>query len=135
MTPDNLRERDITVLRCIRDGKNDVFEIRKATTLSNREVNYAITKLEQQELIEVFRPDGRIEREVDGQPKEFKAPKHATIIEHGLMTLKETDFDDERVQDMSRGELVKRVRELEERMDEMERGFESFRQQVLEEIE
>jgi hypothetical protein len=49
----------------------------------NHEVNYCFTKLAEQDLIRVEKPDGMVERVVDGQPREFQAPKQATLTDRG----------------------------------------------------
>ena len=130
-----LRDKDRAVLECIRDGDNDVQQIKAATTLSKREVNYSFQKLEDQGFIEVSRADGQVERVIDGQKRVFDAPKEATLTDYAVQYLQSVDRDSNRYQDLSRDELVARIHDLEDRVDQLESGFESFRQQVLQKLD
>lgn len=129
----SLRDKDYAVLECIRDGDNDIQQIKAATTLTKREVNYAFEKLEDQDFIEISRPDGQVERIIDGQKRVFDAPKEGTLTEKAVQYLQSTEKRT-RYEDLSREELVERVHDLEDRVDRLENGFESFRQQVLQKL-
>lgn len=128
---DHLRDVDHEVLCCIRDGEDDVQKIKAATTLSKRQVNYAFEKLEDLGLIEVSRPEGQVERVIDGQKRVFDAPKEAELTETGVKVLRFTDDEPSRYQDLSREELVETIHDLENRIDTLEDSFEAFRKQVL----
>lgn len=130
-----LRDKDRAVLECIRDGDNDVQQIKAATTLSKREINYAFEKLEELDFIEVTRPDGQVERIIDGQKRVFDAPKEATLTDDAVQYLQATNQDSNRYHDLSRDELVAKIHDLEDRVDRLESGFESFRQQVLQKVD
>lgn len=130
-----LRDKDRAVLACIRDGDSDVQQIKAATTLSKREVNYSFQKLEDLDFIEVSRPDGQVERIIDGQKRVFDAPKEATLTEDAVQYLQSVDRDSNRYQDLSRDELVNKIHDLEDRIDRLENGFESFRKQVLDKLD
>jgi len=130
-----LRDEDHAVLCCIRDGDDDVQKIKAATTLSKRQVNYAFDKLEDLGLIEVSRPDGQVERVIDGQKRVFDAPKRATLTEHAVDYLRSTETENTQYSDLSKEELVETVHELEERIDRLENGFEGFRKQVLQKLD
>jgi Fic family protein len=130
-----LRDKDRAVLTCIRDGDNDVQQIKATTTLSKREINYSFEKLEEMRFIDVSRPDGQVERIIDGQKRVFDAPKEATLTEDAIQYLQSTANDGDRYQDLTRDELVRTVRDLEARIDRLESGFESFRQQVLQKLD
>jgi len=132
---ESLRDKDHAVLTCIRDGQNDVQQIKAATTLSKREVNYAFEKLDDMNFIEVSRPDGQVERVIDGQKRVFDAPKKATLTDHAVQYLHTAEQDTTRYDDFSRDELVERIHDLEDRIDRLENGFESFRQQVLHKLD
>lgn len=54
------------VLQCISEGRDDIQLITAATTLTNSKVNWRFQKLESLGLIEVEKPDGMVERVVDG---------------------------------------------------------------------
>lgn len=133
-----LREKDVTVLQALLDGSEDLFEVRQATTLSNRETNYIFDKLADDGLIEVTPQDGRVTRVVDGQEKSFEAPKKARVTESGVRAVDEfheQGRSTESHMDMEREELVTRVRELESRVERLESGMSSFRKQVLAKLE
>lgn len=133
---DRLNAKDLTVLQAVRDGCEDVFEITRATTLSNREVNYSLDEksLADMGLVELSRPDGRVVREVDGEMRSFQAPKRVALTGKGVDVLDTVD-DVERYRGMEWGELVERVRDLENRMDRLENGFATFRRQVMEKLD
>jgi len=133
-TEEPLRDKDGAVIACIRDGDNDVQQIKATTTLSKREVNYSFEKLEELDFIEISRPDGQVERIIDGQKRVFDAPKEATLTEQAIQYLQSTNQDSTKYQDLSREELVHKIHDLEDRVNRLERGFESFRQQVLQKV-
>jgi len=133
-SPETLREKDVTVLRCIQHGEQDVQKITAATTLSNSQVNYSFEKLEDNNLIEVEKPDGMVDRVVNGQRQVFEAPKRATLTDAGEAYLTSNEHD-QRYEDMSHEELVEHVHELDARIDELEDAFEAFRKQVLQKLD
>jgi len=127
-----VRDKDYTVLTCIRNGDTDVQQIKAATTLSKNEVNYSFTKLEDLGLIDVMRPTGRVERVIEGQKRVFDAPKPAHLTDKGDDYFDWTDrtADTDRYQELSRDELVRRITELEQRVDELETAVTTFQRQV-----
>lgn len=127
---ETLREKDRAVLRHIDEGNDDVQHITAATTLENHEVNYCFRKLEDQGLIEVEKPDGMVERVIDGQKRVFEAPKQARPTEKGERCLDQAPEGEEKYEEMTRDELVETVRELEARIADLRRSFEVFREQV-----
>jgi predicted transcriptional regulator len=129
----NLRDKDQTVLQQIHSGNNDTQQITEATTLSNREVNYCLTKLEDQGLIQVHKPEGMVERVVNGQKRVFEHPKRAEITEMGENKLK-SQPDNDMYENMDRIEMVERIRALESRVSDLEQELELFRQQVLQKL-
>lgn len=131
---DSLRDKDDTVLHCIQDGQRDVQQITETTTLSNSEVNYSFDKLEDFGLIAVEKPDGMVDRVVNGQRQVFEAPKQASLTDRGRSYLAST-VPGKRYQDMSREELVKRVHEIEEDVSDLEEAFEAFRKQVRQKLD
>jgi len=129
---DRLREKDLTVLNLLSQGEDDVQRVTSSTTLTNSEVNYCFQKLEDMELITVSKPDGTVTRVIDGTKQVFEAPKKADLTEFGE-TVVETKIDGEtgeRFEDLSRKELVRKVHQLEEEIEGIERRFELFRKQV-----
>jgi predicted transcriptional regulator len=126
-----LRDKDQTVLHHIQEGRDDIQKITEATTLENHEVNYCFQKLEKLGLIEVKKPDGRVERVIDGQKRVFEAPKEAVLIkkgEHYLEHSEQKDLDE--YENLSHRELVKKVHELENELEHLERSFSIFQTQV-----
>ncbi len=103
--------------------------------MSKREINCAFEKLEELDFIDVTRPGGRVERIIDGQKRVFDAPKEATLTDDAVQYLQATNQDSNRYHNLSRDELVAKVHDLEDRVDRLESGFESFRQQVLQKVD
>ena len=133
MTP--LRDKDRVVLTCIGNEKDDVQKITNATTLENHHVTYAFEKLEGQGLIQVEKPDGMVEREINGQKRVFQAPKQAELTEQGRKRLEKEEEDLYEYENLTHRELVDKTRRLENRVEELERKFEVFRQQVQDQIQ
>jgi len=127
-----IRAKDHTVLACIRDGVDDVQQIKAATTLSKNEVNYSFSKLEDHGYIEITRPEGTVERVIDGQKRVFDAPKEASLTQQAAAYFEWTDRTEaiDTYREMSRAELVERVYDLEQQVDELQQAFETFRGQV-----
>lgn len=127
----SLRDTDRVVLQCIQKGQNDVQKITAETTLENHHVSYSFEKLENYEMVTVNKPDGMVERVIDGQKRVFQAPTEARLTKKGKQFLEEqVDEDLDRYEDMSRKELIERVKQLEEQVDELEQKFEVFQKQV-----
>jgi len=78
-----LDEKSRTVLRCIAQGKDDTQKITAATSLDKSAVNYRFQKLHDLDLITVEKPDGKVERVIDGRRYVFDAPKQAALTEEG----------------------------------------------------
>jgi hypothetical protein len=127
-----IREKDHTVLACIRGGVDDVQQIKATTTLSKNEVNYSFSKLAEHGFIDVSRPEGTVERVIDGQKRVFDAPKVAVLTRKAAAYFEWTDRTEtiDTYREMSRAELIERVYELEQRVDELQQAFETFRRQV-----
>lgn len=129
-----VREKDAAVLDCIENGENDIQLITSATILSNSEVNYSFRKLESLELIEVQKPDGTVDRVVNGTRQVFEAPKKATLTELGedYCIQEESCVDQHR--SLSKDELSDKVRELETQVDDLETRLKMFQSQVQQKL-
>jgi hypothetical protein len=123
-----LRDKDRTVLYQIHEGNTDIQQITEATTLSNRETNYCFNKLDDHGLIEVEKPDGMIERTIDGQKRVFEHPKQAQLTNKGQEHLSENP--PQNYEDLSHKELVQKVRTLEKDVEELKTSLDTFREQV-----
>ena len=131
MTDHELRDKEHVILQQIQSGNNDVQKITSATTLENHHVTYAFEKLEEVGLLTVSKPEGTVERVIDGQKRVFQHPKQAELTEQGEQYLEREDLEDvEMYEDLSHRELVEKVHELEEQIEELENKFEVFRNQV-----
>jgi len=128
MTGEELREKDREVLRQIADGNNDVQKITSATTLENHEVNYCFTKLQNLDLIQVEKPGGRVTREINGQRRNFQAPKTASITSEGQQLLEETSSETQH-RNLTQEELVDKIHSLENRVSQLENQLNTFKQQ------
>jgi len=136
MTEAELRDKEHVILEQVSSGNDDVQKITSATTLENHHVTYAFQKLEELGLMEVSKPDGRVERVIDGQKRVFQHPKQAELTGKGEAYLAESGAEDlEMYEDLDRRELVEKVRELEGRVDSLEKKFEVFREQVQRNLE
>jgi predicted transcriptional regulator len=133
--PEQLRDKDWTVLHQIQNGHTDIQQITSATLLENHEVNYCFRKLEELSLIEVQKPEGMVERIVNGQRRVFEAPKKAQITEQGQQLLQKDNRTTENdLEDLTHRELVKRVHQLEHEVNQLQRSLEAFKKQVQQTI-
>jgi len=131
MTEPELRDKERLVLTQVEQGNDDVQKITEATTLENHHVTYAFQKLEQHSLIHVSKPDRMVERVIDGQKRVFQHPKQAELTEKGREYLEDSEAEDlGQYENLSRKELVQKVHRLENRLDELEKTFQVFREQV-----
>jgi len=131
MTDHELRDKEHVILQQTQSGNNDVQKITSATTLENHHVTYAFEKLEELGLLEISKPEGTVERIINGQKRVFQHPKEAELTEQGKQFLENTDREDlDEYENLSHRELVEKTHELENRVEELERKFEVFRDQV-----
>lgn len=131
MTDHELRDKEHLILQQVDSGNDDVQKITQETTLENHHVTYAFEKLEELGLVEVSKPEGTVERVIDGQKRVFQHPKQAELTEQGEQYLEHSEQKDlDEYEDLSHGELVERVHSLENQVEELERKFEVFRDQV-----
>lgn len=131
MTSPELRDKDHHILQQIHQGNDDVQKITSATTHENHHVTYAFQKLEDLGLVEVSKPEGTVERVIDGQKRVFQHPKQAELTEEGEKYLQgsEREHIDE-YDDLSHNELVEKIHRLEKQIEELDKKFEVFRDQV-----
>jgi predicted transcriptional regulator len=135
MTEPELRDKEHLILQQIQSGNNDVQKITSQTTLENHHVTYAFQKLEELQLIEVSKPDGRVERIIDGQKRVFQHPKQAELTQKGEQYLEHSDQEDiDQYENLSHRELVDKIHQLEDRTKELENRLELFQQQVKREF-
>ncbi|MFB1064805.1 hypothetical protein [Natrinema sp. H-ect4] len=128
---DQVRDKDHVVLQHVEEGRDDVQKITAETTLENHHVSYSFDKLEDLGLVVVNKPDKMVERVVDGQKRVFQHPKQAELSDEGLKYLEESDSEDvTEYEDMSHGELVERVVDLEQEVDELNESFRLFKKQI-----
>lgn len=126
-----IRDKDRLILTQIKHGNNDVQKITEATTLENHHVTYAFEKLEELALLDVSKPSGTVERVIDGQKRVFQHPKQAELTEKGRQYLEHSEEEDlDEYENLSHSELVEKVHRLENRLDELEKTFQVFREQV-----
>jgi predicted transcriptional regulator len=126
-----LRDKDQAVLHAIQKGHNDTQKITEHTTLKNHHVRYSLKKLENQGLIQLKKPDGMIERKINGQKRVFQAPLQAEPTQKGLNHLEKTDQEDlEAYENLSHKELVEKVRQLEAEIETLQHSLKAFRRQV-----
>jgi predicted transcriptional regulator len=131
---DQLRPKDQAVLQAVRDGDTDVQRITEATTLENHEVNYCFTKLQQLGLIDIEKRDGYVTRVVNGQERTFQTPKKAHLTDLGRELELHNGEEIDHYEDLTHGELVEKVYQLESEIEQLRLTFESFQKQVKDEI-
>jgi predicted transcriptional regulator len=128
MTTSELRDKDHHILQQIHQGNNDVQKITSATTHENHHVTYSFQKLEDLGLVEVLKPEGTVERIIDGQKRVFQHPKQAELTDKGKQTLEETEQEElGEYEDMSHNELVEKVHQLENELSDIRSSLESFK--------
>lgn len=128
---EQLREKDRAVLRNISEGRDDVQKITSKTTLENHHVTYSFEKLEDLDLLEVEKPDGNVERVIDGQKRVFQHPKQAHLTEKGKGVVDDLGEDaGSRYSDLTHSEVVEKLGELENRVDDLESKMNVFKKQV-----
>ena len=138
-----LREKDRVVLTLIAAGQIDVRAIREATetrtgvaTLSNAEINWAVDKLSDAGLVTVERfPGERVTRTVAGQQRSFDRPKEVQLTPRGEQVAAQLDEGLGQYAPMEHGELVRTVRQLDQRMADLEETMELQRQQLLQKLQ
>jgi predicted transcriptional regulator len=131
MTKPQLRDKEQIILQQIQSGNDDVQKITSETTLENHHVTYAFQKLEELDLLEVSKPEGTVERIINGQKRVFQHPKQAELTDKGKQYLENTDREDlDQYENLSHSELVEKIHRLENRVEELEKKFEVFRDQV-----
>lgn len=135
MNFEEIRDKDRVVLECIAEGSNDIQLITAETTLDNAAVNYCFRKLSDAEFIVVEKPEGMVDRVINGTRQVFEAPKQATLTSKGRKYLEQVNEDadgseSDQFRRMTRDELIERVRELEHTVQELETEVEGIRQNV-----
>jgi hypothetical protein len=133
---ESLRDKDKAVLQAIHNGAETVTEIREATTLSNREINYSLTEysLEQLDLVEINRSEGREWQKINGQEKNIWKPKKIKLTDQGIQKITELQTESTKYEDMTRRELIQRIHQLEKRQDRLENTFKDFRTKVMKQL-
>ncbi|WP_336328312.1 hypothetical protein [Halovenus sp. HT40] len=135
MTEPELREKEQIILQQVDSGNDDVQKITSETILENHHVTYAFEKLEELDLLEVSKPDGTVERVINGQKRVFQHPKQAELTQKGEQYLEDTDREDlDEYKNLSHSELVEEVHRLENQVSELEEKFETFQKQVQRQI-
>ncbi|RJX51907.1 hypothetical protein [Halonotius pteroides] len=135
MTEPELRDKEQIILQQVDSGNDDVQKITQATTLENHHVTYAFKKLEELDLLTVSKPDGTVERIIDGQKRVFQHPKQAELTEKGEHHLQQADTQElDEYENLSHHELVKQVHRLEQELAEVRESFQLFREQVKREL-
>jgi predicted transcriptional regulator len=131
MTEPELRDKDHVILEKISEGLDDTQKITSETTLQNHEIRYSLKKLQDKGLIELEKPDDMVERVINGQKRVFQAPLQAEPTEKGLQTLNEQNQEGlEKYEDLTHGELVEKVRDLEDEVDKMRESFRLLKRQI-----
>lgn len=131
MTKPELRDKEKIILQQIQSGNDDVQKITSATTLENHHVTYAFQKLQEIDLLQVSKPDGTVERVIDGQKRVFQHPKQAKLTQKGEQYLEQSETQKlDEYENLSHRELVEKTHQLERQIEELERKFEVFRDQV-----
>ena len=136
MTEDQLRDKDRIILTAVSNGNDDVQKITAQTTLENHHVTYAFQKLEELDLVQVEKPDGYVQRQINGQKRVFQHPKQAELTEQGRQILEQQNQEDlERYENLTHQELVEKIHSLEKQVGELENKLQVFQKQVQNSIE
>lgn len=136
MTEDQLRDKDRIILTAVSNGNDDVQKITAQTTLENHHVTYAFQKLEELDLVQVDKPDGYVQRQINGQKRVFQHPKQAELTEQGRQILEQQNQEDlEKYENLTHQELVEKIHSLEKQVGELENKLQVFQKQVQNSIE
>jgi predicted nuclease with TOPRIM domain len=76
-----------------------------------------------------------VEREINGQKRVFQAPKQAELAEQGQERLEQEEEDPDQYENLTHRELVEKVHRLNNRIEELEKKLEVFREQVQQRLE
>ncbi|PSP57014.1 hypothetical protein BRC72_11475 [Halobacteriales archaeon QH_7_66_36] len=135
MTDHELRDKEHLILQQVEQENDDVQKITQDTTLENHHVTYAFQKLEKLGLVEVSKPEGTVERVIDGQKRVFQHPKKAELTGKGKQHLKHSEREDiDEYENLSQRELVEKVNRMEAEIEDLQGSLESFRRQVQEHL-
>lgn len=126
-------DRETTILELVDNGYSDFQRLREQVALTWRQVDYSLKKLEDAGLVTTEQQDGYITREVDGQRRKFKAPRTISLTDDGTNYL-EHHTSKQAYRDMEREELIEKLYSLEQRVETLETGLESFRKQVMDKL-
>jgi predicted transcriptional regulator len=131
MTEPELRDKEHLILQQVDSGNDDVQKITSTTTLENHHVTYAFQKLEELDLLTVSKPDGTVERIIDGQKRVFQHPKQAELTDKGEQCLQQAETKElQEYENLTHSELVEKVHRLETEISEVNKQFSTFREQV-----
>jgi polyhydroxyalkanoate synthesis regulator phasin len=75
-----------------------------------------------------------VERVIDGQKRVFQAPKQAELTEQGQERLKKVEEDLDEYENLTHRELVEKVHQLEDQVEDLEGRLSMFRKQVQEKL-
>lgn len=115
-----LTKTDLLVLRHISEGHNNTRALRRNTDLTRRQIEYRLfEKLPNRDLIETYQPDGRVEEIIDGQKRNFRAPKHGRITEEGEQVLAATETS-EPTRNNEDTDLIAKINQVESELQELE---------------
>ena len=129
----NIGNREIQVMHLVQQGYDDFQKIREQLTLSWRQLDYTLEKLEDVNLVTIQERSGYTTREVDGQRRKFKAPRGVKLTTEAEEYLNHVEVQ-RQYQDLTREELVEQLHRLEKRVSELEAGFKTFKKQIRSQI-
>lgn len=134
-----VREKDRAVLEFVKGGINSLRDINDHThdDVTGREIGYCFTKLEDLGLIDVETPDGTTESRGDGQRRVHQKSRRATLTDRGVQYFMWADDREQRpkYEEATWGELTEQVAENRELIEALDRRFEQFRRQMVQELE
>jgi len=130
----NIGDREIQVMHLVQQGYDDFQKVREQLTLSWRQLDYSLEKLEDVDLVTIQERSGYTTREVDGQRRKFKAPRGVKLTTEGEEYLDHVEVQ-RQYQDLSREELFEQLHRLEKRVSELEAGFETFKKQIRSQLD
>lgn len=123
------------LLAHIQAGRADTQQITAASTFENHQVRRLFRTLADAGLVTVDKPEGMVERWVDGQRRVFQAPLRAELTAQGEAVLAAGPTTAAAVETMSRAELIEAYHTLCERVADLEVALDVFRDQVRRQLD
>lgn len=93
----DVTDKEAMILQAIDDGATDTVEIKEASMLTNRQINWRLVEKEDslvdRGLVDTEQPDGWERRKHADREREHWAAKRVSLTDHGAQTVAKLDED------------------------------------------